>query len=409
MKRDSRTSIIPKIIAILGTLATIGIFFLFFRSEAPPKKISFVSSPSEKLFTQVIRAGMPEVLRLWEDGGAYLPKNGPQCPAEMKFSPRVGKDYFRCQPHLWQCYWAGGLREKSRSLEIEYFGRTYHLRALPSFSPIPAYSEKPRYYELIRKTGKLGVRDGMKVKLEITEFPGEVQTVFLPDSCRDTYLPERIYGYGKRAKGDGFVWDNFDRKIFIDKFYVSNQRVNEWKILQGKPNEILADRELWPWPAELRLSEQRDYCAFYGKRLLEANLFDAATMQPVDLKNPKPEVIVRAQTPWQRDLSKTFFGTARLNNDFQLTPLNCQLAQVSGCPERIFTNDSISWMGVNYGLGFYPESFENFIEPRRNLKLSSRFFPAASDWHELGLRDTWNGEKASKKFPVAFRCYEEIP
>lgn len=394
---------------ILGTLASIGIFFLFFRSQTPPKKIQYESSPSEKLFTQVIRAGMPEVLRLWEEGGSFLPKNGPQCPEEIKFSPRVGGDYFRCQPHLWQCYWSGGLRENSRSLEIEYFGRTYHLRALASFPAIPEYSEKPRYYELISQTGKLGLRGGMKVELEIAEFPGETQMVYLPDTCRDTFLPERIYGYGPRQKDDGFIWDNFDRKIFIDKHYVSNQRVNEWKILNGKRKEIVTDRELWPWPAELSLEEQRSYCDFYGKRLLEAKLFDAATMQPVDLQNPRPEVIVRSQTPWQRDLSKTFLGTARINDDFQLTPLNCQLAQVGGCPERIFTTDSISWMGIHYGIGFFPESFENFVEPNKNLKLSSRFYPPGAKWHELGLRDNWTGKTGEQKYPIAFRCYEEVP
>lgn len=394
---------------ILGTLATVGIFFLFFRSEPLPQKIQIETSPSEKLFTQVIRAGMPEVLRLWEDGSAFLPKNGPQCPEEIKFSPRVGSDYFRCQPHLWQCYWSGGLKEKSRSLEIEYFGRTYHLRALPVFPAISAYSEKPRFYELITKTGKLGIREGMKIELEVAEFPGETQTVLLTDTCRDTYLPERIYGYGPRQKDPGFIWDNFDRKIFIDKHYVSNQRVNEWKIQTGRMSEIVSDRELWPWPAELSLDEQRAYCSFYGKRLLEAKLFDAATMQPVDLQNPRPQVIVRSQTPWQRDLSKTFLGTARINDDFQLTPLNCQLAQVTGCPERVFTPDSVSWMGIHYGLGFFPESFENFIEPNKNLKLSSRFFPAGAKWHELGLRDKWSGERDKLKYPVAFRCYEELP
>lgn len=352
---------------------------------------------------------MPEVLRLWEDGGSTLPKNGPQCPDEIKFSPRVGSEYYRCQPHLWQCYWSGGMRENSRSLEIEYFGRTYHLRASPAFPAIPAFSEKPRYYSHTLDSRRIGLRDGIKIRLEVAEFPGEAQTVFLPDTCRDTFLPERLYAYGPRTKGDGFVWDNFGRKIFIDRHYVSHQRVNAWKILTNKSQEIVTDRELWPWPAELSLQDQRAYCAFYGKRLLEAKLFDAATMPPADLANPLPEVIVRSQTPWQRDLSKTFLGTARINDDFQLTPLNCQLAQVQGCPERIFTPDSVSWMGVHYGLGFFPESLENTIQPSLNLKRSSRFFVAASKWHELGLRDKWDGELSEEKKFIAFRCYEELP
>src|SRR5690606_26664695 len=130
--------------------------------------------------------------------------------------------------------------------------------------------------------------------------------------------------------------------------------------------------------------DQRRYCAFFGKRLLEAKLFDAATMAPSDPKNPTPDRVIRPETPWQRDHSKSFLGMARINPDYQLTPLDCQLAQVKGCDPKLYTTDSSTWMGINYALGFYPEAFNNFLAPSDNLKLSSRLLPPSSEWHVLG-------------------------
>jgi hypothetical protein len=237
-----------------------------------------------------------------------------------------------------------------------------------------------------------------------------VQPLILTDTCRDVYLPERIYGHGQAQKdSEGFIWDNFDRKIFIDKFYVSNQKVNEWRQLTGQFDKILKDRTKWPEPAHLDLTEQKQYCDYFGKRLLESKLFDAATMTPQDTKDPLPIRIIRPQTPWHRDLSKTFLGMARINADFQLTPLDCMLAQVQGCENKLFTTDSASWMGMSYALGFYPESLINSIEPQKNLKVSSRALPASSTWHELGKRGNWKGLQSEADLPVAFRCYEEVP
>jgi hypothetical protein len=248
----------------------------------------------------------------------------------------------------------------------------------------------------------------MLVEFTIDEVPEFTWPMILTDTCRDVYLPERIYPYGKyeAKKGEGVIWDNFGRRLFLDKFYVSNQQVNVWKMLNGR-KDIELDRKKWPMPALLNLPEQKAYCSFWGKRLLDAKLFDAASMTPVDQKMSKPDRVARPQTPWQRDLSKTFLGMARINEDYQLTPLDCVLAQVEGCSERYYSTDSVTWMGMNFSLGFYPESLNNTIEPEKNLKASSRFHPPSSELHELGIRTNWDGIQDSK-LPVAFRCYEEV-
>jgi hypothetical protein len=354
----------------------------------------------EKLFTQVIEAAKPRLLKLWKEGDLFFPKSGVNCPDEIQHSSSIGRSYYQCNPHFWQCYWQKGVKENP-VIEVDLFGQKYHIEAIPSFNG--------RFYDLYKSNGTGPLKYGYMVEISVNEFPGQTQTMILADSCRDTYLPQRIYGYGKvnNPREDGFIWDNFDRQIFIDKFYVTNRQTNEWYKLTGHEEKIIKDPKLFPLPALLSLDEQRSYCAFYGKRLMEAKLFDAASMTPSDLKNPLPEKVSRPATPWQRDLSKTFLGMARINPDYELTPLDCQLAQVKGCEEKYFTTDSVTWMGMNYPLGFNSESVENRIDPKKNLKKSSRAFKPASQFHELGVYDSWD-EKQPETSPVAFRCYEEV-
>lgn len=271
----------------------------------------------------------------------------------------------------------------------------------------------PRFYELLKRPSPgINLNYGYVIDLEVKELPGLSQPLILADTCRDTFLPERVYAYGRgpQKKEKEFLWDNFDRKIFIDRFYVSNQQVNEWRLLSGDLSRLMTERDLWHQPAILPLSDQKKYCTYFGKRLLEAQLFDAATMAPVDTKDPRPEKMVYPQTPWTRDLSKSFLGMARINPDYQLSPLDCQLAQVKGCPsDRFYSTDSATWIGMNFALGFYPESLRNPIEPKKNLKLSSKFLTASEDEHELGLRRYWSGKPGDENLPpIAFRCYEEV-
>lgn len=408
MNRDS--SIIPKIIVILGFLSVIGIILLFFRPRSTIENKAPRPDSPEKLFAQVILAAQPAISKLWEEGDRLIKKEGLACDNEILFDKKIGRSYYQCQPHFWQCYWSGGVK-KDPSLKIDLFGQTFHVRAKASFNAIAQYSPHARYYEILKGPYQgMNFHYGMLVELSLDEVPDMTWPMILTDTCRDTYLPQRIYGYGKietKKKGQDFTWDNFGREIFIDKFYVTNQQVNIWRVLQKEPAKIVTDRSAWPKPALLNLTDQKAYCSFWGKKLMEAKLFDAATMTPTDQKDPLPEKVHRPDTPWQRDISKTFLGMARINDDYQLTPLDCQLAQVQGCTEKHFTTDSVTWMGMNYALGFYPESLLNTIEPEKNLKVSSRFQPALSEVHELGRREYWKGINETD-LPVAFRCYEEV-
>ena len=390
----------------MGTLSVVGIILLFFRRAHDERPVRVKPDTDDKLFTEIIRAAEPQVLKLWTEGHAFL-KDPLNCKEELVPDKKVGSAYYDCQPHFWQCYWQGGVGSKQPDIKLELFGQTYVVKARAVFPAINEYSPYPRFYEMVKLAGSgLNLHYGYQVELSVEGLPGLSQRIVLTDSCRDVYLPERIYGYGKRPQsGEGFIWDNFGRRIFVDRFYVTNQMVNEWKILTGNSGEIEKDRSRWPQPAFLLPPDQDKYCSYFGKRVLTAEIFDASSMTPPDFKDPKPLKVVRAQTPWQRDLSKSFLGVARINPDYQLTPLDCQLAQVEGCKERYFTTDSASWMGMNFPLGFFPEALRNTIDPELNLKKSSRFEPPASPVHELGVRGHWDGKSNEGK--IAFRCYEE--
>lgn len=355
----------------------------------------------------MIEAARPQILKLWEDGDRFFPKEGTTCSDEIVHEKNVGRSYYQCNPHFWQCYWQEGVK-KFPSIEVDIFGQTFHIVAKASFDPQNPVSPSPRYSKFFHRKGEdFPLNYGYIVDMMVKEIPGFSQPLILADTCRDTYLPQRIYAYGKvkDKKDEGFLWDNFDRDIFIDRFYVTNRHINEWRLALGQ--NIITDRTLWPKPALLPKKDQIAYCAFLGKRLLEAKLFDAASMTPGDLKDPMTRTFDRPDTPWQRDISKTFLGMSRINPDYQLTPLDCQLAQVEGCKESYFTTDSATWMGMNFSLGFFPESLTNDIEPEKNLKKSSRFLAQASPWHELGALSGWDGTQTTKE-PVAFRCYEEV-
>jgi hypothetical protein len=350
----------------------------------------------------------PQILSLWEEGDRFLDKRGTTCPEEIHFSRHVGRSYYQCQPHLWECYWRGGVLAEP-SLKVDFQGQSYHVKARAAFPQISEFNQGPRHIEFWRKSASgQELPHGWLVEMEIEGIEGFSQRMVLTDTCRDSYLPQRAYSASMAGKDrrDGFIWDNFGRHLFIDRFYVTNQKVNEWRLATKQKNLLQLDRQTWHRPALLSINDQRSYCAFYGKRLMEAKLFDAATMPPGDPSNLIPEKIFRPQTPWHRDIGKTFLGTARVNPDFQLTPLDCQLAQVHGCEEKFFATDSATWMGIYFALGFYPEAFVNSLEPKQNLKLSSKLLPARSEWHELGLRSNWSGEQDAQ-LPVAFRCYEE--
>lgn len=415
MKKSVIHYSISKIILILTILGILIVILIsqdsFFdlisnkKLDGPRINEQIILQKKRNLFDQVIRISLKDIENIWlaaDDVFSDLTnkdemnlKNLFQCPEEVRHTPSIGKNYYRCNPHFWQCYWQGGMK-KNPSLTLQLMGTTYHVYAKPSFPSNKIYSSQKRFYELRNK--------GIHVNIGVKEIPEFSQSLFLGDTCRDVLLPQRTYSYQKENK-EIFLWDNIGKNIFIDRYYVTNRLINDWKVLRGR-RDIETDRKEWPKPALLKIQDQKKYCQFFGKKLLNVLLFEAAAFSlPQD--NSSILYHYRPQTPWNREIDKTFLGQARREENFLLSSKHCGLALVKECPQKFYTSDSASWMGVNHILGYYPESLINFLEPKRNLKMSSYLFPASSEWHEIGKYSYWNG-KQNPELPVAFRCYEEV-
>ena len=370
MKRDSTTLSISKIYIFLGIVAVTGIFLLFCypqRSELPqaaPRNSDFIN--------QVLQQARPVLASAWRNPTQYVGKK------ECALAPEVGEAFLECHPQGWRCLW-----QQQKHLTFEHAGSVFTLQSSGELTFIR------------RKVQGIKGVSGYVGHIEIPELNLR-QKIFLSSTCHEMYLPARSYPYGEVAdlRDPGFIWDNAGREIFIDKFYVSQGDVHEWKQFIGE--EYSTDT---PWkPAKLKEVDQKRFCAFHGKKQLMAHLFDASQMTPLDLRVHFPDMIVRPDTPWQRDHRRTF-----LAKEGRVSSQSCSLAQVKGCRENYFMTDSVSWSGIAFGLGFEEELFANPIDPELNLKKSSKHEEVNSSWHKLGRRTSSLDNKE-----YAFRCFREL-
>lgn len=374
MKRDSSDLSISKIYIFLLIVGVAGTFLLLIYPRISFKGAS--ERDNSDLINQALAQSLPLIKSMWLNPTSHVDLKKCGLPAN------VGSAYLECNPDGWQCLW-DNIDQVSYTLGTS----TFHLKGNPKLSFI-----KREIQGVKQISGYLG-------EVEIVELKKK-QKIFLARTCHEVYLPERTYAYGevKDVRDPGFIWDNSGRKIFIDQFYASEREVAEWKNHLGE--NLVTDT---PWkPAKLIKAEQEEFCSFHGKKLLMAHLFDASQMTPVDLNIKFPDMVIRPDTPWQRDYNRTFLKESK-NPEYRLTSRDCGLAEVKGCPETYYMNDSVSWSGVSFGLGFEEESFYNPIEPEYDLKKSSRYESASSPWHKLGRRS-----KTVDDGKYAFRCYREL-
>lgn len=412
MKRSS--SIIPKILIIL-TISTVivGVFILFKNWKTTPKEITQDTAGLNSLMPSFLDATED----FWVNAGQKFKMSDLLCPEIIIPDPKIGDRFLSCNPAFWECYWSKGIN-KNPVIQVEYGGQAFHLRA--------SLQENGKYGRLVTQSS---LKEGKapswayQVKLTVDEFPNHPIYLALLNSCKDHYLPERVYAYGvtqtSRAQ-DVFLWDNFGRELYLDRFPVSNREVNEWVSLDSNYKHLAKTdvSQLAFAATHLNFEEQKRYCAYFGARLMEPHLFDAASMLPSG-DEKFPEVIAPASTPWERDRSRTF-----LSVDDKPKVEDCKKAAVKGCEIYPYNTNSSTWMGLGDSLGFYPEAFRPVYD-RFNVKFSSIFFEPTSPWNSLGKRGIWSGEghKAQDfstgsleenpflnmdSVPVGFRCYKEV-
>jgi len=258
---------------------------------------------------------------------------------------------------------------------------------------------------------------------------GEVYNIDLEDICRDVYLPQKVYGY--KVKNDkkrkfSWVWDNFNRNIFIDKFMVTNREVNEWISTTGQNLEKHFPSER---PSVLLNKDQmKNYCGYRGKVIASAQVLEAASFYPSLASDRPGSTLIRYDYPWVRRNKNSFLYSLLKEKEVTLTKENCKRAYVQDCFEITpFLNHmtkSSSWSGIFEILGGPFETFENDLEEKRNLRASSFYFPGKSPVHKLGEKLYWDGlahlDKnieweenkplgvSGRSLEIGFRCMQNV-
>ena len=302
--------------------------------------------------------------------------------------------YLRCNPNFLYCWY------RYQNETVFHGGRSYSFKVhFPS-------GEGGRPFT--RREGAL-----------LAEIEGDGGTRFkisLLDTCSEVWLPHGHYGYGQySSQEEDWRWDNRGRNIFVDKFLVSKRDIWEWG--RSEPMASAAD---FPAPATgLSLEEMKDYCAWRGKGLMEAHVFDAAAFYPGDTENLVPVVNIRGHYPWTSERMV-------LEESENFSPGICLRFLDQECFEREghqnFSNRSMSWTGMNQVLGGIMEAQRNPIHPNKNLMLSSFYYSYYSPAHHLGRRGRWYGKGAAYSdfnfrglspqveadtYKVGFRCMRE--
>ena len=406
--RKTPTSIITKIFILVSLILTIiGISF-FTRSLKSDNELGPI--------TQVMPNLLSQLQARWEQGDLenFYSRKKFQCPKLIFNSELVDSEFFKCNPNYLECFLQG-----KTGIETDL---------------IHQIDDKKYKVEFIKKGQQfveVTANDSVQLQIKVSGLIEKPLMVELKNTCRDTYLPQRIYSAGAKGE-DRYLWDNFSRHIYVDRFYVSNQDVYFWNKTHPGMGEIpvITDPRYWFFPStNLTLRQRKHFCKSYGKQLLQSHVLDAASFIPSNIDEPRNKFIYKHPYPWSKKSKSEFLSIAQEKRDYELTPSDCTKVNIKGCdkivPYKFYSTNTASWVGMYFPLGDYLEVVENKFNSFQNLKASSFYFGAESKWHEIGKRAHWDGEgmdlshfsfkesledkdietpQGVNKLQVAFRC-----
>ncbi|MEI8347971.1 MAG: hypothetical protein WCG27_10930, partial [Pseudomonadota bacterium] len=360
------------------------------------QKQSVIGSAQE---LEILFKASEELSRLWQEGDVQgLWKSGKlDCPAELGPSENVEDDFLRCNPNFLQCYFSYLQDKGMPPFSLKHKGKVYNISIQKDFSPMSHFGPGKRFYKILTRSTSEAVDlppYAVWLKLKI-EKGTTVLDVLLEDSCRDAYLPPRIYAYGPPPPNweDDWRFDTFGQGIYIDKFLASNRDIAEWldidPLADKSLNSIITTKMLMAPAIGLNPQQMADYCQFKGKELLAAHLLDAASFHPGDYQDNKPLYNLRGNYPQTRKESQAFLYQAKNQANFIFKDEYCSQVYTQECrgrPYSAYGHNAVSWIGIFQTLGGIMEMVRNPIDPTRNVRASSFYFPAYSSWHALGRR-----------------------
>lgn len=350
--------------SLVGALAT---FWAFFPQNGLWKQHKADQIVQEKREIEFLLEGSKRLSQLWREGDAEgLWKTGQmKCPKSLGKAFDVGDDYLKCNPRFILC----ALEDKALKIELNGEEREVRLNQADYRLVTPGNSS-------VRYLPRASYLFELRLEKSSKTLP-----LLLEDDCHEVFLPERIY------KAKSFVWDNFKSNIFVDKFLVSFAQIADWMRFGGETKIELpkTQEELAGFAYGLSLDQMKSYCAFKGKQLMSSEFYDAASFYPADMANPEEEEITNAPYPWTRK--------KKITEDEAL----CSKIYSEECLERRpfkkFGTEAATWSGMFQSLGGPLEAMVNPIEPDKNLKASSFYFPFSSPWHQLSERAHWEGKE----------------
>lgn len=370
------TSSITKIFISVLLILIIGAITFYIRQN---KSDQMSSQSSNHLYTEQVSELLAQLRSRWQQGDLenHYELNKFNCPELIFNSKLVDSEFLKCNPNYLECF----LRGKTGSVHD--------------------FNQQLKFIKNGERFVTVTPQDSVLLQAKLPALSDQAFTIELANTCRDTYLPQRIYSAGPKQE-DRYVWDNFSRHIFIDRFYVSNQDVFYWAKTHKKNVSVVEDPRYWFFPStNLTLEERHDFCQSYGKQLLQSHILDAASFIPSDVNNPRPKFIYKHPFWWTKKHKSEFLSIAKRNKDYELSKNDCTHAYVKGCdkvfPYKFYATDTASWTGIYFSLGHYMEVVDNKFDTFQNLKASSFYFSSESMWHEIGLRAHWDGEGLQKE------------
>lgn len=355
----NHNKIISKILVIIGIVLVFALIILVIISGKEKKAENPEKTPSIAELSEIL----DENWRI----GAFFPENK---ACIFPWIKDTGLSFYNCNPDFFSCVL------KKRFKKIRYI------------------FDSQGNVQLRLRSGK------------------EKAMVRLRNNCDEKLLPQGVY-----PKGEKDFWDNFGRKIYIDKYYVTNYDIFRWGIRYPQiKKRINFTKEKWHHPStNLTLDERKEFCRYQNKSLLQNYVFDAGTHFP-NKNLEKTRYVYRYPYPWSK--------SSRVS-ELKLSKTTCEKLYVKGCEEHLsFTYNgdrSLSWIGINYSLGDYSEVFAS-LDGENNLKVSNMDIQLNSRWHKLLKWSRWEGESFSRsqfkissedivnkvQERIAFRCMREL-
>ncbi len=330
-----------------------------------------------------------------------------KCNHELGNLQNTDLDFLRCNPNYLQCIF-----EQNNEIPFQYQGKLYQVLIHNTFPPKTIYSNKNRFYEIItpRPINASGIlHNAITLNISLKKAAQFPVKIVLINKCNTSYLPQKQYAYGVYNRDEkDWIWDNFNRHIYVDKYLVTNRDIYEWKAYGKNSSNIKlpASKNMSSPSTTLSREEMKQYCAFRKKHLLEARISDAVNFFTLDI--PISTNIFRGKYPWPRKSMSALLKEKKTSTDF------CQKIYSKDCtkilPYMNFSSTSSTWIEINQAMGGPIEYLENKIDPNKNLNLSSYYFKRDKPWHQIGLRGEWNKSFLRKQFgnfekiDIAFRC-----